>query len=100
MSEPVTIRLLDREFLVACEPEERPGLLAAAGHLDTRMRELRSHSKSPGFDRLAVLVALSVTHELLTLRDKQEGRERMLGEGLATLRRKLEAALGDGTARS
>lgn len=93
MSEPVTIKLLDREFLVACEPEERQGLIAAARHLDDKMRELRSASRAPGFDRLAVLAALSITHELLDLRERDGARERTMVEGLATLRRRLESAL-------
>ena len=41
MSEPVNIKILDREFTVGCEPEERDGLLAAANLLDSRMREIR-----------------------------------------------------------
>ncbi|GAB3024870.1 MULTISPECIES: cell division protein ZapA [Oleiagrimonas] len=93
MSEPITIRLNDREFLVACEPEERPGLLAAASYLDSKMREFRANARSPGFDRLAVLTALSVTHELLETRQRQESEQRVFGEGIETLRRKLEGAL-------
>jgi cell division protein ZapA len=43
-SEPVALRLLDREFLIACAPEEREGLLQAATYLDQKMRELRASS--------------------------------------------------------
>ncbi len=92
-SEPVTLRLVDREFLIACAPEEREGLMEAAGFLDRKMRELRANAKAPGFDRLAVLAAISVTHELLALRKQHDGQERSLTEGLAALRRKLDAAL-------
>jgi cell division protein ZapA len=67
-SEPVALRLLDREFLIACAPEEREGLLDAATFLDRKMRELRANARTPGFDRLAVLAAISVTHEYLLLR--------------------------------
>jgi cell division protein ZapA len=59
-SEPVALRLIDREFLIACEPEERDGLLEAAGFLDRKMRELRANAKAPSFERLAVLTAISV----------------------------------------
>lgn len=98
MSEPITIRLNDREFLVACEPEERSGLLAAASYLDTKMREFRANAHSPGFERLAVLTALSVAHELLETRQKQEAEQRVFGEGIDALRRKLESALERTTA--
>jgi cell division protein ZapA (FtsZ GTPase activity inhibitor) len=42
-NEPVALRLIDREFLIACPPEERDGLLEAANFLDRKMRELRAH---------------------------------------------------------
>ncbi|KMQ84165.1 hypothetical protein RF55_18267 [Lasius niger] len=90
---PVALRLLEREFLIACAPEEREGLLEAAAHLERKMRELRAHSHAPGFDRLAVLTAISITHEYLTLTKQQNGEESHLGEELKTMRLKLEQAL-------
>jgi cell division protein ZapA len=92
-SQPVALRLIDREFLIGCAPDEREGLLEAANYLDRKMRELRANAKAPGFDRLAVLAAISVTHEFLALRKQHEGQEQKLSEGLAGLRRKLDAAL-------
>lgn len=92
-SEPVALRLSDREFLIACAAEEREGLLEAAGFLDRKMRELRANAKAPSFERLAVLAAISVTHEFLSLRKQHDGREQRLSDGLAALRGKLEAAL-------
>ena len=98
-NEPVALRLIDREFLIACPPEERDGLLEAASFLDRKMRDLRAHAKTPGFDRLAVLAAISVTHEYLQLQKRSAGgadnnaSEPGIADGLASLRRKLEAAL-------
>jgi cell division protein ZapA len=99
-NEPVALRLIDREFLIACPPEERDGLLEAASFLDRKMRELRAHAKTPGFDRLAVLAAISITHEYLQLQKRPSHvnadnnlSEPGIAEGLAILRRKLEAAL-------
>jgi cell division protein ZapA len=95
-NEPVSVRLLDREFLVACSDEERPGLLAAANLLDSRMREMRNSVSGPGFDRIAVLVALSVAHEYLALKQRGESQEHQLGAGLAQLRRSIETSLDTG----
>lgn len=97
-NEPVSLRLIDRDFLIACPPEEREGLLEAASFLDRKMRDLRSHAKTPGFDRLAVLAAISITHEYLQLQKRANTAnhnvaEPDVAEGLAALRRKLEAAL-------
>jgi cell division protein ZapA len=99
-NEPVALRLIDREFLIACPPDEREGLLEAASFLDRKMRDLRAHAKTPGFDRLAVLAAISITHEYLQLQKRQAASttnsgtaEHDIADGLASLRRKLEAAL-------
>ena len=92
-SEPVALRLIDREFLIACAPEEREGLLESAAYLDRKMRELRANAKTPGFDRLAVLAAISITHEFLALRKQHSGADQSVGDILSAMRRKLEAAL-------
>lgn len=92
-SETVALRLIDREFLIGCSPGEREGLLDAAGYLDRKMRELRANAKAPGFDRLAVLAAISVTHELLALRKQHEGGDQEAGAAITAMRRRLEAAL-------
>ncbi|MDO1529026.1 cell division protein ZapA [Fulvimonas sp. R45] len=92
-SEPVALRLVDREFLIACAPDEREGLLEAAAYLDRKMRELRANARAPGFDRLAVLAAISVTHEFLALRRQQGGSGDSTADSLAALRRRVEAAL-------
>lgn len=89
----VTVKLLDREFLVGCKPDEREGLLTAVEHLNQKMREIRHASRSPGYDRIAVLAALDITHELLVLRRSQNALSNSTGEHIAMLRRKLEDAL-------
>ena len=99
-TEPVALRLIDREFLIACAPEEREGLLEAAGYLDRKMRELRAHSKAPGFERLAVLAAISVAHEFINLRKQQDSQSQRVTDGLASLRSKLSAALAGDSAKS
>lgn len=95
MTEPVTVnvKLLDREFLVGCAPDEREGLLAAAAYLDSKMREVKGASRTVGYDRVAVLAALSLTHEMLQMRRGSEEQSKLLGDGIGVLRRKLEGAL-------
>ena len=68
MSEPVTVRILDREYTVGVSDDERAGLASAARMLDARMRELRGGNRMVAPDRLAVLTALNLAHEL------QQGR--------------------------
>ncbi len=64
MSEPVTVHILDREYTVGVSDDERVSLSAAAKLLDARMRELRGGNKLVATDRLAVLTALNLAHEL------------------------------------
>lgn len=92
-NDPVALRLIDREFLIACAPEERDGLIEAASLLDRKMRELRANARAPSFERLAVLAAVSMTHELLALRKLQGGHDQQTAHRIASLRQRLEIAL-------
>lgn len=97
-SEPVSIRLLDREYTIGCEPDERDSLMAAAKLLDGKMREIRGNNRMAALDRVAVLAALNLAHELQLLRHEGEGRDRELTRTLDDLRRKLDG-LFDATSR-
>ena len=93
-SEPVSVRVLDREYTVGVQADEREGLLAAARLLESRMREIRGDNRMVALDRLAVLAALNLAHELQQLRRENEVRERELAVTLETLNRRLDALLG------
>ena len=94
MSEaPVSVNILDREFLIGCTPEEKPGLLAAASYLDTKMREIRSNARSAGVERIAVMAALNIAHELIQLRAHNESDHGSLAQHLQMLRAKLDGVL-------
>lgn len=90
MSEPVNVRILDREFTVGVEPGERDSLVAAATMLDSRMREVRGSNRMAALDRVAVLTALNLAHELLQLRAQSEQRDVALNRTLGELNRKLD----------
>ena len=92
-SEPVTIRILDREYTVGCEPDERDGLMAAARLLDAKMREVRGGNRMAALDRVAVLAALNLAHEVQQLRDENERRDRELARTLGDLNRRLDGLL-------
>ena len=61
----VTPQILDKEYRIACPAEERDNLESAARYLNDKMREIRSSGKVIGADRIAVMAALNITHELL-----------------------------------
>jgi cell division protein ZapA len=89
-SEPVAIRVLDREYTVGVEPDERDSLIAAAKLLDGRMREVRGANRMAAVDRVAVLAALNLAHELQQLRDENGVRDRELARTLDGLQRRLD----------
>ena len=90
MSEPVNVRILDREFTVGVEPAERDSLVAAATMLDSRMREVRGSNRMAALDRVAVLTALNLAHELLQLKSQSDVRDQALHRTLGELNRKLD----------
>jgi cell division protein ZapA len=92
-SEAVSVNILDREFLIGCTAEERSGLLAAASYLDGKMREVRGASRLQSVDRIAVLAALNMAHELLQARQRAESETGVMAQHLQALRAKLDAAL-------
>ncbi|HTN34095.1 MAG TPA: cell division protein ZapA [Marinobacter sp.] len=87
----VEVKILDKEYLVACPEEEREALLRSARHLDTKMREIRSSGKVFGTERIAVMAALNITHALLE-RDTMSDATSTI---LAAMSSKLDAALGE-----
>jgi cell division protein ZapA len=64
-AKPIDIEILGREFTVSCTDEERQGLLDAVGYLDSKMRGIRDAGKIVGVERIAMMAALNITHELL-----------------------------------
>jgi cell division protein ZapA len=68
-SNSVTVQILDKEYSIICPPEERSNLVSAARYLDGKMREIRSSGKVVGGDRIAVMAALNITHDLLHRQD-------------------------------
>jgi cell division protein ZapA len=62
------VTILDREFRVACPSEERAELLDAVAYLDKNMREIRDAGKINSIERIAIMAALNIAHELLTMR--------------------------------
>lgn len=67
MSGTLDVKILGREYRVACEPDEKDALLQAVAYLDAQMRELGEKTRTAG-ERLAVMAALNVAHELLQAR--------------------------------
>ena len=90
----VTVRLLDKEYQVACPEDEREALLESAELLNRKMKEIRDSGKVVGVDRIAVMAALNLCHEMLQGRtSNMKADERLLGR-IRVLNDALAGALG------
>ena len=90
----VSVRILDRDYMIACPHEERPALLDAAEYLNALMREVRDSGKVIGLDRIAVMVALNMANELLQVRTRGTRVCVEVGDKVRALRERVESALG------
>ncbi len=91
-AETVTVKILDKEYQVSCSAEEKGDLLEAAHELDHRMREVRQSGSVIGTERISVMVALNLAHDLL--KAKQNGPSEKDQNLIASMHKKLEQALG------
>ena len=89
----VSVRVLDREYQVACPAEERSDLLDSAEYLDAKMREVRDTGKVVGLDRIAVISALNIANELIKMRHSGGSFDGDLGARLRGMRERVETAL-------
>ena len=71
-SNTLTVQILDKEYCINCPADERVNLESAARYLDSKMREIRSSGKVIGADRVAVMAALNITHDLLHKQERQD----------------------------
>ncbi|WP_250655278.1 cell division protein ZapA [Alkalimarinus coralli] len=88
-SNTVEVRILDKEYLIACPDEARMQLESAAKHLDSKMREIRNSGKVHGTERIAVMAALNITHDMLQGSQLSESTSKIIQD----LDSKLDAAL-------
>lgn len=90
----VTVRILEKEYQVACPAEEKSDLLASAELLNRRMREIRDSGKVVGLDRVAVMAALNLANELLKAHGQSDELKSMVGLRVKAMRERLDSALG------
>jgi cell division protein ZapA len=90
----VTIKILEKEYNVACPLEEKASLLASAELLNGKMREIRDSGKVVGLDRVAVMAALNIANELLKAQGQDAELKNIVGLRIRAMREHLDSALG------
>jgi cell division protein ZapA len=71
MSSPVTVSILGKEYQVACPENEQAALISSAQMVHLNMDKIRNTGKIVGLDRIAVMAALNLAHELITIQNNQ-----------------------------
>jgi cell division protein ZapA len=90
----VSVKILDKEYQVACPEDQEADLIVSAKYLDKQMRDIRDTGKVIGLERIAVMAALNISYELLQA-SEQPGANNPPpeGESVGRLNRKLDDAL-------
>lgn len=94
----LTVRILGRDYQVACPEGERESLLVSAEYLSKRMRAVQKKGKTLGMERIAVMTALNMARDLVdNERRKQRGApaDEKVGKRLRQLQLKVETALDE-----
>jgi cell division protein ZapA len=92
-TQPVSITIMGKEYKIVCEVEEQDDLIHSAQQLDVQMRKLRDSGKIVGPDRIAVMTALNLAHELQMLKTQNALLNQQLSECLTKLNQKIENVL-------
>lgn len=98
MSEPyaqVSVRILDKEYQVACRASERTDLLDSAEILNQKMREIRDSGRVVGLDRIAVMAALNMANDLLHAQTRDRLLEGDISDRLKHISDRVESVLGE-----
>ena len=91
----VAVTLLGKEYRVGCNAGEEEALLRAARLLDARMKQIRGTGKVIGPDRIAVMAALNLAHELLTKESSVDAAAGAANKRIRSMRERIEIALND-----
>jgi len=92
-NEPVTVRILEREYRVMCAPDQRRELMESALYLDQQMRQIRDSGRISSMDKIAVMSALNLAEEVLRLRQQLAEREQLVDQRVRQMAIELDRSL-------
>lgn len=95
MSSPVSVSILGKEYQVACPEEEKEALLASAKLLHKNMEDIRSTGKVVGLDRIAVMAALNLAHDLINLQNADSTDSDAVNQKIVQLNDRVSAFLNE-----
>ena len=90
---PIKVQILGKEYPIACPEDEQHDLLIAARLLDEKMRQIRDHGRVIGTERIAVIAALNITHELIQAQQQNKMLSQELLGRFSSLRDRADASI-------
>jgi len=91
--QPVSITLLDKEYVVGCSEDEKDDLLASANYLNKKMLEQRDTGKVVGSEKIAVMTALNIASEYLNLSTENRSEREDYQVNISRISDKITKAL-------
>ena len=87
------VRILEKFYRFGCHPSEHHELQQSAQYLDEKMRLIRDGGKVAGNERIAIMAALNLAHELMLLKNQKDNYIDTMGNRISVLHQKIEDAL-------
>lgn len=89
---PVTITLLDKQYQINCKQDEREELIESARLLNVKLSEIKNSGTVIGLERVAIMAALNLSHELVRTQKDESGGE-IVNAGIERLQDKISSAI-------
>ncbi|MDH5300620.1 MAG: cell division protein ZapA [Gammaproteobacteria bacterium] len=91
----VVIDILGKEYRIACSNQEKDALLRAAQHLNEKVNQIKNGGRVVGGEKIVVMAALNLAHELLDQQDAEKNSAKALGQRLAGLKHRVDTVLDE-----
>jgi cell division protein ZapA len=93
---PVSISILEKDYLISCDESEREQLHTAVAFLNTKMQDMKNSGRVIGSERIAVMTALNLAHDLLAYKKENHDYTSSVDSTIQRLQSKIDEALTKG----
>ena len=89
----IQVTILDKEYQVSCPPSDQEALIKSARYLDENMRKIKGRGNIHGAEKIAVMAALNITHDMLRKNLLINETRQTTSEQVQSLEEKIDLAL-------
>ncbi len=91
----ISIKILDRTYKIECTPSEAHDLQNSARYLDEQMRQIRQSGNITSTDRVAIVTALNISHELMQLKNQKDNYINMMNHQIQDIQKRIQNLLAE-----